>query len=97
MAGAAIAIHDASAADTILSVKERVYAANPKMHVYRQRIMYNSGANGMEPLADDVTLGGAGVKQDGLAELDVLLVDLTAAEQGQQVRHKTVCTRRFAN
>ncbi len=80
MTGAAIAIDDASAADTVLSVKERVFAANSKMPVHRQRIIYQPGPRGMDPLADDETLGGAGVARDGSAELDVLLADLTAAE-----------------
>jgi hypothetical protein len=34
----------------------------------------------MDALADDETLGGAGVARDGSAELDVLVADLTAAE-----------------
>jgi hypothetical protein len=37
MTGAVIAIDDASAADTILSIKQRVFAANRKLHVRRQR------------------------------------------------------------
>jgi hypothetical protein len=43
----------------------------------------------MDALADDETLGGAGVAQDGSAELDVLLADLTeadVAELGEKVR-----------
>jgi hypothetical protein len=80
MTGATIAIDDASASDTILSVKQRVFSANPKLYVHRQRIMYRPGPHGMEPLADDETLGGAGVARDGSAELDVLLVDVTEAE-----------------
>jgi hypothetical protein len=80
MTGAAIAIDDASAADTIRSVKQRVFALNRELPVRRQRLMYRPGPHGIEPLADDETLGGAGVAQDGTAELDVLLVDLTAAE-----------------
>ena len=90
MAGAAIAIDDASAADTILSTKERVFACNRKLCVHRQRLMYRPGPRGIEPLADDDTLGGAGVAQDGSAELDVLLADLTAAEAevlGRLVQH----------
>lgn len=79
MAGAAISI-DASAADTILSIKKLVFAVNRKMSVRRQRLVYCPGPSGMEPLADDETLCGAGVAQDGSAELDVLLVDLTEAE-----------------
>ncbi len=75
MTGAAIVIGDASAADTIMSVKERVFSANCKMPVRRQRLMYRPGPFGMEPLADDETLGGAGVARDGAAELDVLLAD----------------------
>ncbi len=88
MAGAAIAIHDAAATDTILSVKQRVFAANHKLFVRRQRLVYSAGPRGMDALADDETLGGAGVAQDGSAELDVLVADLTeaeAAELGHQV------------
>ena len=80
MTGAAISIDDASAADTILSVKERVFAANSKLSVHRQRLVYRPGPFGMDALADDETLGGAGVARDGTAELDVLLADLTPAQ-----------------
>jgi hypothetical protein len=80
MIGAAIFINDASAADTVHSVKQRVFAANRKLHVQRQRLVYRPGPLGMEPLPDDETLGGAGVAQDGSAELDVLLAELTEAE-----------------
>jgi hypothetical protein len=80
MTGAAIVIDDACATDTVLSVKERVFAANRMLYVRRQRLVYRSGPRGIEPLADDETLGGAGVARDGTAELDVLLVELTAAE-----------------
>ena len=80
MAGAAIAIHDAATTDTILSVKQRVFAANPKLYVRRQRLVYSAGPRGMDALADKETLGGAGVARDGSAKLDVLLADLTAAE-----------------
>ena len=83
MAGAAIAIDDASASDTVLSVKERVFAVNRKMSVRRQRLVYSAGPRGIDPLADDETLGGAGVAQDGSAELDVLLADLTDAETAE--------------
>ena len=88
MAGAAIAIDNATTADTILSVKQRVFALNRKLHVRRQRLVYSAGPRGMDALADDETLGGAGVAQDGSAKLDVLLADLTAAETnalGEQV------------
>ncbi len=78
--GAAIAIHDAAAADTILSVKQHVFAANRTLFVRRQRLVYSAGPRGMDALADDETLGGAGVAQDGSAELDVLLEPLTAKE-----------------
>ena len=80
MTGAAIAIDGVSAADSIRSVKERVFAANRKLYVRRQRLVYSAGPRGIDPLADDETLGGAGLAQDGSAELDVLLVDLTEAE-----------------
>jgi hypothetical protein len=89
MNGAAIGIDNASITDTILSVKQRVHAANPKMPMHRQRIMYCPGPYGMDPLADYETLSGAGVAQDGSAKLDVLLADLTAAEAeelGSKVR-----------
>ncbi len=88
MTGAAIPIDDASATDTILSVKQRVFAANRQMPVRRQRLVYRPGPRGMEPLVDDETLGGAGVAQDGTAELDVLLAELTEeelAELGSEV------------
>jgi hypothetical protein len=93
MAGAAIAIDDASATDTILSVKERVFAANRKMSVRRQRLVYSAGPRGIDPLADTETLGGAGVARDGSAELDVLLVDLTAAEAAELNAKVRFCLR----
>ncbi len=81
MTGAAIAIDDAAATDTILSVKQRVFAANRELPVHRQRLMYRPGPRGMKPLAEKLTLGVAGVARDGSAELDVLLAEpLTAAE-----------------
>jgi hypothetical protein len=95
MTGAAIAIDDAAAADTVLSVKHRVFAANRKLFVRRQRIVYQPGPYGMDALADDETLGGAGVARDGTAKLDVLLADLTAAEVeslGDDVCVKTAAT-----
>lgn len=85
-----IAIKDASAADSILNVKKRVFAANKKLYVRRQRLVYSAGPRGIDALADNDTLGGAGVVEDGSAELDVLLVDLTAEEKeamGKLVRH----------
>jgi hypothetical protein len=88
MTGATISIDDATATDTVLSVKQRVFAANRQLPVRRQRLMYRPGPYGMDALADDETLGGAGVAQDGSAELDVLLAGLTeeeAAELGPEV------------
>ena len=88
MTGTAIAIDDATATDTIISIKHRVFAANRKLYVRRQRLVYRPGPHGIEALADDKTLGGAGVARDGTAELDVLLADLTYAdlrELGEQV------------
>jgi hypothetical protein len=88
MTGAAILIDDVSAADTVLSIKERIFAANCKMPVRRQRLVYRPGPRGMDALADDETLGGAGVSRDGTAVIDVLMAELTAAELanlGQQV------------
>ena len=80
MTGAAIAIENAAAADTILHIKKRLYASNSKLRVCRQRLVYSAGSHGMNALADDETLGGAGVAQDGSAKLDVLLADLTKQE-----------------
>jgi hypothetical protein len=75
MSGNAIVIDDATATDTIRSVKERVFAANQELPVRRQRLMYRPGPRGIEALADSETLVGAGVAQDGSAELDVLLAE----------------------
>jgi hypothetical protein len=83
MAGATIAINDAAADDTLLSVKQRVFAANRTLFVRRQRLVYTAGPRGMDALADDETLGSAGVAQDGTAKLDVLVADLTAAEAAE--------------
>jgi hypothetical protein len=80
MTGAAIAINNAAATDTIMSVKERVYAANRELPVRRQRLVYRPGPCGLEALADDETLGGAGVARDGTAELDVFVEPLTDEE-----------------
>ena len=80
MTGAAIAIPDAAAADTILSVKQRVLVVNCKLPVHRQRLVYSAGPRGLEALADDETLDGAGVAQDGTAELDLMLADPTAED-----------------
>jgi hypothetical protein len=80
MSGVAIDIHDASAADTVISVKERVFALNRQLHVCRQRLVYSDGPHGIDPLADDETLNGAGVPQDGTAKLDMLLAEFTGAD-----------------
>jgi hypothetical protein len=80
MTGATIAINDASAADTILSVKQRVFAVNCELPVRRQQLVYRPGPRGLEALADGDTLGGAGVAQDGSGELDVLLTAMTEEE-----------------
>jgi hypothetical protein len=80
MTGASIIIDDATAVDTILSIKHRLFAANRTLYVRRQRLVYCAGPFGMDALADDETLGGAGVAQDGSAELDVLLADLTESD-----------------
>ncbi len=80
MTGAAITIDDVTATDTILSVKRRVFAVNNAFPVRRQRLVYRPGPRGMDALADDETLGGAGVARDGTAELDVLVEPLTEEE-----------------
>ena len=90
MNGAAIAIDDVSAVDTILSVKKRAFAANEMLDVRRQRLVYSAGPYGMNPLTDDETLGGAGVAQDGSAELDVLLADLSEAEEAKERDRKVL-------
>ena len=98
MTGAAIAIHDATAADTILSVKQRIFAANRHLLVNRQRLVYRPGPHGMEPLADDETLGGAGVARDSTAELDVLIEPLTRKELkalGEKVRALLMVNSRY--
>ena len=80
MTGATIIFDDASVDDTILSVKERVFAVNRALPKRRQRLVYRPGPRGMEALADDETLGVAGVAQDGTAELDLLVEPLTQAD-----------------
>ncbi len=80
MTGAAIEIEDAAATNTVLNIKERLFAVNNKLRVCRQRLVYSAGPHGMDALADEETLGGAGVAEDGSAELDVLLADLTEEE-----------------
>lgn len=80
MRGAHTVLNEVRAADTILEIKRRIRSLNPKLFMRRQRLVYMSGPNGMEPLADDATLGCAGVTQDGSAVLDLLLVDETPAE-----------------
>ena len=93
MVGGIITIPDATAPDTILSIKERVFALNRTLFVRRQRLVYTAGPRGMDPLANDETLGGAGVAQDGSAKLDVLVADLSAAELkklGKQVLHLSI-------
>jgi ankyrin repeat protein len=93
MAGATIAIDNAHASDMILSVKRRVFAANRKMFVRRQRLVYSAGPHGIDPLADRLTLSGAGVAQDGSAKLDVLLADLTEADVADLGRELFVASR----
>jgi hypothetical protein len=80
MTGAVIVIDNAAATETILSVKQRVFAANRELPVRRQRLVYRPGPRGLEALADDETLGGAGVARDGTAELDVLMEPFTESE-----------------
>ena len=60
MTGAAIAIDDAAASDTLLSVKQRVYAVNHKLPMRRQRLVYRPGPHGLEALADDGDAGRRG-------------------------------------
>ncbi len=88
MAGGAISIDNVSAADTVLSIKERVFAANRELPVHRQRLVYTAGPRGMDALADDETLSGAGVPPDGTAKLDLLMADLTAEEVATELAVK---------
>jgi hypothetical protein len=53
--------------------------------------VYRPGPHVIEPLADDETLGGAGVAQDGSAQLDVLLADLTEVEAEALGRRVRIC------
>lgn len=53
MLGAVIPIDGAAAADTILSLKRRVFAANRELRVRQQRLMYRPGPFGMDALAND--------------------------------------------
>ena len=75
-------IKDAAITDTIMSVKRRVFCLNRKMHVRRQRLVFTEGPYGMDSLADNETLGGAGVLKDG-AKLDVLMADLSDLDVAQ--------------
>ena len=93
---AAIAIEDASCADTVLSVKQRVFAANRSLYLRRLRPIYIAPPRGENDLEDDdETLGGAGVAQDGSAELDVLLGYLTAAEAKELGEKVRLCSGRM--
>ena len=69
-----------TAGDTIMMAKERIFDSDPSLYVLRQRLVYRPGPHGMEALADDETLGNAGVAQDGSAVFDVELVDLKEME-----------------
>jgi hypothetical protein len=73
--GVSIAIDDAAATDTILEIKQRVFAACRKLYVRRQRLVYRAGPFGMDELQDEETLSDAGVAQDDSAELDLKLWD----------------------
>ena len=77
--GATLLIQNVSAVDTILTVKEIIFASNRKMHVRRQQLGYKL-SHGIRLLADGETLGGAGLAQDGSAELVMLLDAIPAAE-----------------
>jgi hypothetical protein len=88
MAGSVFQIDDASTLDTILSVKKRISALNCQFPVRRQRLVYSAGPHGINPLADDDTLGNICVKRDGTAMFDVLLADVSpdkAAKLGRMV------------
>ncbi len=65
-----------------------MFAKNNALRAYRQRLVYSAGPHGMEPLADNETLGGAGVARDGSAKLSMTLADLTDLEiLGEKVSH----------
>jgi hypothetical protein len=80
MQGVRTVLTGVRATDTVLAVKLRLRALNPMLFVRRQRLAYMNGPSGIQPLADDATLGGASVAQDGSVLLDLLLVDETAAD-----------------
>ncbi len=59
--------------DTVRDLKARVFAANANFREDAQRIVYRAGPRGIEPLADEQTLGDACVARNGSAVLDVLI------------------------
>ena len=94
MTGASMTINNVSAADTVLTVKERVFALNSKLPVRRQQLVYRPGPHGVKPLADKETLGGAGVPQDGSAHIELLPIKLSktdAAKLGPKVWRYWLC------
>ncbi len=50
-----------------------MFASNRLLPVLRQQLVFSDRPDDMDALADDETLGGAGMAQDGTAELDVQL------------------------
>ncbi len=79
--GATILIDDATANDTIWSVKERVFAANPDLFADEQRIVYRPDPHEMGSLHDDHTLDQLCSAHNDSAQFTVSLADLTENEK----------------
>jgi hypothetical protein len=93
--GPAIVINDVLATDTILSVKQRIFAANRTMHPRRQQLinMYGHGMLSAVWLVDDDTLARSSAREGGSGQLAVALERLSDTEAealGPQVRYLSV-------
>jgi hypothetical protein len=80
MASATIGIDDASNADSIFDVKQRVLNAQPQDVRASAAARVTADPCGMDALAHGKTLGGTGVAQDGSAELNAQVANLTEAD-----------------
>ncbi len=92
--GATYVIDNVTASDTVLRVKEIVFAANRKMHVRQQQLACRLGPHGLRYLANQETLGDAGMAQDGSAELVMRLEALPTAE-AKKIGRKVYKRRTF--
>ena len=96
MAGETLVLDNVLLDNTVLEIKGRVCQVWRHMREHRQRIMFRAGPHGMTPLADEMTLGDAGVTRDGSAVLDVLVLVPTVEEVIQlsdEVLHHLMCLR----